>query len=830
MTRLLPLLLLVLVACSVQIQPPPATPESPSESIVQGSFTLSTDNVNNSVAPGGEVRGIPIRVSRTSTFKGEVSFELFGAPEGISGRFEPPSTTNNLSELTLSVSETTPPGRYDLSVRGQSGAEKGVVSDTVQVPLEITGTANGDQPGFSLSLSPSSLQLSPGESEEVKVTFNRRGDAEGAIGLSVSGEPAGVTVDIKSSSQPTLRVNADASAQPGTYTLSVRGKRGDLSSTTQLGLSVSSGEGGAAGSARIQGDVRTANADIPITNPSLLTRSEGGGATRVSRAARPAFVPGQILVQYRTGELSTQAAQTRAAVQRRYGLKPIEAGVSGQPDLLAVSEGQTVEAVAAALQRDPNIRYAEPNYYLYSAALPDDPDIQEQWALPAAGLPVAWQMETGGSNPVVIAILDSGFDLSHEDLAGRFLPGYDFCALATGSCSNAPGDPDPSYGGPNNSHGTLVAGVAGAAGNNARGGAGVAYGDQVKLLPVKLFNDQGVGATSRNFVQGILWAVGLDVGGGVPVNRNPARVINLSLGGDFNSAIVQSAIDEARRRGAVIVAATGNGGRNDVGGGILSPAAAEGVIGVGSINQDFRRSCFSNYGVGGTNGPGTVDIVAPGGEVPTGGCDQGSYGLLSTAPGDRYEYAAGTSFATPMAAGAAALILSSEPNLSVAQVEERLLRGAYLNNTMNRNEYGRGVLRAERSLGLAGPGDQVSVTASGESVADSDLATVTLDLYGGSSAYSLEDLAAGRYRVEASASGLTGEQTLTLRGGERRTGIDDWSALARATNIHNRAPQSTYAPQPLRYTHAGAPHERSLFTTLTNVRITCFTQCTERTL
>ena len=764
--------LLILVACSVQVQPPPPTPEPPSEPPTQGSFTLSTDNVNNSVAPGGEVRGIPIRVSRRSTFKGEVAFELFGVPEGISGRFEPPRTTNNLSELTLVVSETTPPGRYDLSVRGKSGAGQGAVSDTVQIPLEITGTS-GDQSEFSLSLSPSSLQLSPGESEAVKVTFNRRGDAEDAIGLSVSGEPEGVSVAIESSSQnSTLRINADTSARPGTYTLSVRGKRGDFSSVTQLGLSISSAEGGAAGSARIQGDVRTANADIAITSSSL-TSNESRINTLASEA-RPAFVPGQVLVQYQTGGLSTQAAQTEAlrtkeAVQQRYGLQLLEAGTGEQPDLLGVPQGQEVEAVAAALARDPNVRYAEPNYYLYSTALPDDPDIQEQWALPAVGLPVAWQVE-GGDNPVVIAILDSGFDLSHEDLAGRFLPGYDFCALATGSCSNAPSDPDPSYGGPNNSHGTLVAGVVGAAGNNRRGGAGVAYGDGIKLLPVKLFNDQGEGATSQNFVQGIRWAVGINVAG-VPRNRNPAQVVNLSLGGDFNSSIVQSAIDEARRRGAVIVAATGNKGRSDVEGGIFSPAAAEGVIGVGSINRDFRRSCFSNYGVGEANGPGTVDIVAPGGEAPRGGCNQGSYGLLSTAPGNRYEYAAGTSFATPMVAGAAALILSSEPNLSAEQVEERLLSGAYLSSAMNRDEYGRGVLRAERSLGLAGPGDQVSVTASGESVADSDLATVTLDLYGGSSAFSLEDLAAGRYRVEASASGLAGEQTLSLGEGERRGNV-----------------------------------------------------------
>ena len=764
------LLPLGLVACSVQTQLPPEAPDPPADPVVQGSFTLSTDSTGNSLDPGGEVSGVPIRVSRMSTFDGAVAFELFGAPEGISGRFDPQRTAGDLSELTLSVSETTPSGEYDLSVRGKSGG----ASSTVGIPLFVTEAASNAQPGFSVVLSPSSLNLSPGESERVRVTFNRSGGVDGAIGLSVSGEPAGVTVEVDTSSQPTLRVTADESAAPGNYALTVRGKSGELKSSTQLGLSISGEGGSASGSARIQGSVRTANAAIEMR--SQAAPSEGTLETLHANYAdeaveRPAFVPGQVLVQYRTGGLSTQsaqaAAQMKTSVLERHNLDLLEAGAGQQPDLLAVPENRAVEDIAAELRRDPSVLRAEPNYYLYPAALPDDPQVGEQWALSAAGLPVAWQTETG-ENDVVIALLDSGFDLAHEDLASRFLPGYDFCALASGDCADAPSDADPGYGDVQNAHGTLVAGVAGAAGGNGRGVVGVAHGSGVKLLPVKLFNDAGLGATAQSFIRGIRWSVGLNVGGDVPINRNPAQVINISLGGDFSSSIVQSAIDEARGRGAVVVAATGNSGRGGAGGGVLSPAAADGVIGVGSINRDFERSCFSNYGVGARNGPGGVDLVAPGGEAAAARCSRGSYGLLSTAPGNRYESAIGTSFAAPMVAGAAALILSQEPGLSAAQVEARLLSGAYLSGTMNRGEYGRGVLRAERSLGIAGPGDQVSVTASGENVSDGDLATVTLDLYGGSSAYSLEDLAAGRYRIEAAASGLSAQTTLTLRDSERR--------------------------------------------------------------
>ncbi len=777
-SRLLAILLLGLAACSVQTEPPPEFPDDPApDPATQRSFTLSTDTTGNSVDPGEGIAGIPVRVERIRTFEDEVAFELFGAPEGILGSFDPPSTRGDLSTLTLTVDAATPSGDYDLTVRGKSGG----FSNTVQIPLFVTEAANG-QPGFSLSLSPSSLNLLSGESESVRVRFNRNGDVD-AIGLSVTGEPEGVNVEIDTSAQnPTLRVTANGNAAPGNYALTVRGKSGELSSSTQLGLSISSEEdSSASGSARVQGSVRTANADISLRTMATSQASATSGKAALSTLLgteieeRPAFVPGQVLVQYRTGKLSKQSAQQtaqmKAALRQRYSLNLLEAGAGQQPDLLTIPENREVEDIAEELRRDLNVLHAEPNYYLYPAALPNDPNIEEQWALSATGSPVAWQAETGEGGDVVIAILDSGFDLSHEDLRSRFAPGYDFCALASGDCTNAPSDPDPSYGNPQNSHGTLVAGVAGAAGDNGRGVAGVAYGDRVKLLPVKLFNNAGLGATSQSFIQGIRWAVGLEVGGSVPTNRNPAQVINISLGGDFNSSIVQSAVDEARGRGAVIVAATGNSGRGGAEGGILSPAAAQGVIGVGSIGRDFTRSCFSNYGMGERNGPGGVDLVAPGGEAAAASCNKGSYGLLSTSLGNRYESAIGTSFATPMVAGAAALILSHEPNLSVSQVEERLLSGAYFSSTMNRNEYGRGVLRVERSLGLAGPGDQVSVTASGENVADSDLATVTLDLFGGSSTYSLEDLAAGRYRVEATAKGLSGEEILTLRDDERREDV-----------------------------------------------------------
>ncbi len=530
--------------------------------------------------------------------------------------------------------------------------------------------------------------------------------------------------------------------------------------------------GNATGTASVTGTLTTDNALIPVLSAASAPLAE------ISATNGPlnSYVPGQILVKYKEADVSSgqtlnaqQQSEHQTLVQSLsadYHLRVLESGLPGQADLLETS--QDAETLAATLNNDPRVEYATPNYYLQAQELPNDTNISEQWALAVAGLPVAWQVETGSSNPVTVAVLDTGFDLNHEDLSGRFLAGYDFCSKTKdGNCSET--DDNPGFGDPNNNHGTHVAGILAAAGNNNLGVTGAAYGSNIKLLPIKIFNDFGVGATIDSFAKGIRWAVGLEVEG-TPKNQHPARIINLSLGGSFfnkdntvNTAaleFMQDAVNDATFQGALLVAATGNTNQNA----ILSPAAADKVLAVGSVDRNLKRSSFSNYSAEKLFGPGTVDLMAPGN------------GILSTTPNNEYAFLQGTSMSTPLVSGIAALILSHEPQLSPETLEQRLLAATYFDKkVMNEAEHGQGILRADLAFGLPGPGSAVTVAvgSSGTPPLTSSLSSAELDAYGGSSPFTLPKLLAGNYRLVALSNGTGGQlsntQTFTLQGAETKT-------------------------------------------------------------
>jgi serine protease len=639
-------------------------------------------------------------------------------------------------------------------------------------------------PDFTIDANPGRVLLFQGGNAEVVTVTVDREDFDGAIELSLRALPEEVDAFISDpgrGSEGQITLEASSTAPVGDYQVAIIATSAASEDVveTELVLRIRPADGGTTGTS-ITGVVQTANAQIGIDASSTSSGIETLGVIQSDTFSTP-YVPGQILVEYvePQEELLTQAAleqreEITLELQGTYGLTLLDAGLPGEPALLGLPENVSVLEAAAQLQADPRVKYAEPNYYLYTTAIPGDPQLDQQWALAAAGVPVAWEVETGSSNRVVVAVIDSGFDLNHEDLKGTFVPGWDFCPVASGSCPGANdnrGDNNPTFGTPDNLHGTHVAGIVGAIGNNARGIAGVAYGNNVKILPVKIFNDQGGGATSHTFTRGIRWSVGMSVSG-ASANQNPARIINLSVGGFFDSNIIQSAVDDARNRGAVVIAATGNNGIDAV----MAPASASGVIGVGSINQSFRRSCFSNYGTG-------LDIVAPGGDgpvplrnspgqpVPSPNCSPPIQAVYSTVPQSTYTGLAGTSMATPMVSGVAALLLSQNPNLSPAQLEDRLLSSAYFDASyMTKSQYGNGILRADLALGLPGPGDSVSVTAQGNTTSTTRLDTVTLNLQGSSSLFTLDSLVPDTYVIEADVTGtrraLSGQETVSVQEGE----------------------------------------------------------------
>lgn len=313
---------------------------------------------------------------------------------------------------------------------------------------------------------------------------------------------------------------------------------------------------------------------------------------------------------------------------------------------------QQADAFQRAMKESPLVRYVEPNVIVSTTIVPNDPRYGDQWALPKIQAPQAWDINTGSSS-VRVAVLDTGIDYTHDDIAPNYLPcGYDWV--------NSDTDPmdDHNDPGTGNSHGTNVAGTIAAHTNNGIGVAGVAGGwgttHGATLIAEKVMDSTGRGDTFT-LADAITHAV--DVCN--------VDVINLSLGWyDFFSDTVQSALQYAADRGVISVAAAGNHGRENSS---FYPCAygsghplstAEIVMCVSATDSSDNRASFSNYG-------NAVDVSAPGVNV------------LSTVRrgfGD-YGYKSGTSMATPHVAAVVALVMSQFPSYIRDQIWNRVLAG-----------------------------------------------------------------------------------------------------------------------------------------------------------
>ncbi len=340
-----------------------------------------------------------------------------------------------------------------------------------------------------------------------------------------------------------------------------------------------------------------------------------------------------------------------------------------------------LQASAERIAAMPGVEYAIVDELKFPTAVPNDPQYANQWhykAPPAeaggVNLPRAWDLTTGSAS-VFIAVIDTGI-LPHPDLAGRVTTGYDMIDDALVANDGNLRDPDPFDSGDwitsaeaslaggwfegcnvtNSSwHGTHVAGTIAAASNNGLGVAGVNWVS--KIVPVRVLGKCG-GYTS-DVVDGMRWAAGIAVPG-APVNQNPAKVLNLSLGSRGPcSSFEQSAINAMIAAGSTIVIAAGNDNENASN---HSPGNCNGVITVAATGRAGQRAQYSNFG-------SIVEIAAPGGA-------DGNY-ILSTLntgstvanpAGYYYEYYGGTSMATPHVAGIVSLMLSVNPTMTPAQV------------------------------------------------------------------------------------------------------------------------------------------------------------------
>jgi serine protease len=389
----------------------------------------------------------------------------------------------------------------------------------------------------------------------------------------------------------------------------------------------------------------------------------------------------------RAGDLNALGLHTkgsRKALHLAY-LKSISAQTHVMLSEAALSRAD-MRALARTIESDPRVEYAEIDERVYPAAFtPNDPDYAtSQWNLKSptapdseiggANLPDAWGLAVGGQSlngsGVTVAVLDTGYRAHTELAANLVFPSYDFVSADSannfgtahdgdGRDADAqdPGDwgcPSPPPAPLSNStwHGTRVAGIIGAAGNNGIGTIGAAYG--AKILPVRVLGVCG-GFTS-DIAAGIQWAAGLGVPG-VPNNTaHIAKVINLSIGASGScSATFQDAITAARNAGSVIVAATGN---SDSGGAttISSPANCNGVIAVTAHDRNGDSPNYANVGIG-------TSISAPGGSGVDGIYSTSNSG--TTIPiADTYTTGFGTSFAAPHVSAVAALLFQIRPTIS----------------------------------------------------------------------------------------------------------------------------------------------------------------------
>lgn len=334
---------------------------------------------------------------------------------------------------------------------------------------------------------------------------------------------------------------------------------------------------------------------------------------------------------------------------------------------------QTLVAVKG-LQRRAEVTAASPNFRLQPQLLPNDPLQGFQWHQPNVELPAAWDISTGRSPDaeVIVAVVDTGVFLNHQDLRTKLVPGYDFIrdpvqARDGDGIDPNPDDPgDSPLPGQSSWHGSHVAGIVAAATNNATGVAGVSWG--ARIMPVRTLGAGG--GLLYDTLQGIRFAAGLpNDSGTVPERR--ADVINLSLGGSVFSELEASFYRQLRDMGIFVIAAAGNDA-----GAVGYPAAYDAVFAVGATDAINQRAYYSSFGNG-------LDLVAPGGDMRVDRTGDGyPDGILSSVADDTsgtrlsaYGFKQGTSMATPVVSGVVALARSRQPSLTPAALRFLLQSG-----------------------------------------------------------------------------------------------------------------------------------------------------------
>jgi subtilisin family serine protease len=440
--------------------------------------------------------------------------------------------------------------------------------------------------------------------------------------------------------------------------------------------------------------------EFPSGSHAFQTLNQQPSASRPAappKRSKQRYVPGEVLVRYRTESIArTRTGRTlitapdgqdvAADVERRMASDLIPGY-----RVVHVDPTQTLKAIAA-LRREPDVLYAEPNYIMHALGVPNDPFFGEQYGLAKIGAQQVWDNFTTGSSEVVVAVVDQAIQINHQDLAANIwtnpapgsvvvnstvisgdLHGYDF-KHNTG---------DLTLSSEAETHATHVAGIIGAVGNNNTGVTGVNW--NVKLMSLKFLDPTGDGDTG-DLIDALSYAKQMrDLW--VATNKAQGanvRVINASFGDPAFSTPLQTTVNSLNSSGILVVA-----GASNTDNGFLEPnndlvpifpasLDAPNVISVAATDSTDALASFSHFG------PGSVDIAAPGvgilsttppcqhpGPFPDFPCEP-KYPLNFTSTQDTYSVFDGTSMSTPHVSGAAALLWAQNPTLTVKQVKDLL--------------------------------------------------------------------------------------------------------------------------------------------------------------
>ncbi len=430
----------------------------------------------------------------------------------------------------------------------------------------------------------------------------------------------------------------------------------------------------------IQAFAGNSSENVTITKPKITVDSILGELNKGK------YVQGELLVKFKSGA----SKQTSQAIHQSLGAKLIKkSAILENVERVKLPSGLSIKDAIIQYMSNPDVEYASPIFIRkasgISKLMPDDQFFRDQWALRNTGkyaygtkgadidATYAWRVSTGNYG-IVVAVIDTGIDYTHPDLASNLwrnnaecngtagvdddgngfiddCTGWNFVTCEewgdSGCLYPTTGNNDPMdyYG-----HGTHVAGIIGAIGNNGVGVTGVMW--RARIMPVRVLNQYGEGDDS-DIAEGIKYAV-----------DNGAKVINASLGGYGTSPVLEDAMNYAYSHGVLFVAAAGNeSNNNDINPFYPASYSYANIISVAATDQDDLRVQFSNFGYS------SVDVGAPGvyiiSTVPTWWADYYGYGYL--------EHFAGTSMAAPHVSGLAGLLYSYYVNFDYSQIKNMIM-------------------------------------------------------------------------------------------------------------------------------------------------------------